>query len=42
MPTQRQPQDPPVEPDDEWPPRHSTRNKQWPPAEPDSPYRGRH
>lgn len=42
MPTQRQPQDPPVQPDDEWPPRHSTRNKQWPPAEPDSPYRGRH
>ena len=42
MPTQRQPQDPPVEPDDEWPPRHGTRNKQWPPAEPDSPYRGRH
>ncbi|MEU6136056.1 hypothetical protein [Nocardioides sp. NPDC047086] len=42
MPTQRQPQDPPVQPDDEWPPRHGTRNKQWPPAEPDSPYRGRH
>lgn len=45
MPSQRQPQDPPVQPvqpDDEWPPRHSTRNKQWPPAEPDSPYRGRH
>ncbi|MER7608444.1 hypothetical protein [Nocardioides sp. NPDC127503] len=45
MPTQRKPQDPPVQPvqpDDEWPPRHSTRNKQWPPAEPDSPYRGRH
>jgi hypothetical protein len=43
MPTQRQPQDPPAaEPDDEWPPRHSARNKQWPPAEPDTPYRGRH
>lgn len=45
MPSQRQPQDPPVQPaqpDDEWPPRHSTRNKPWPPAEPDSPYRGRH
>lgn len=43
MPTQRQPQDPPaVQPDDEWPPRHSARNKQWPPTEPDTPYRGRH
>ncbi|WP_143055136.1 hypothetical protein [Nocardioides luteus] len=43
MPTQRQPQEPPVaEPDDEWPPRHSARNKPWPPPEPDSPYRGRH
>ncbi|MFE6644975.1 hypothetical protein ACFVJS_00335 [Nocardioides sp. NPDC057772] len=43
MPTQRQPQDPPAaQPDDEWPPRHSARNKQWPPAEPDTPYRGRH
>ena len=43
MPTQRQPQDPPAaEPDDEWPPRHSARNKPWPPAEPDAPYRGRH
>ncbi|WP_091051615.1 hypothetical protein [Nocardioides sp. YR527] len=42
MPAQRQPQSTPVEPDDEWPPRHNTRNKQWPPAEPDTPYRGRH
>lgn len=43
MPAQRQPQEPPAaQPDDEWPPRHSTRNKPWPPAEPDSPYRGRH
>ena len=43
MPTQRQPQEPPAETtDDEWPPRHSARNRQWPPAEPDTPYRGRH
>lgn len=42
MPTQRQPQEPPAQPDEEWPPRHSIRNKQWPPAEPDGPYRGRH
>lgn len=43
MPTQRQPQEPPAaQPDDEWPPRHTTRNKQWPPPEPDTPYRGRH
>lgn len=42
MPTQRSPQEPASEPDDEWPPRHGVRNKQWPPAEPDSPYRGRH
>lgn len=42
MPTQQPPQDPAGQPDDEWPPRRSVRNKQWPPAEPDTPYRGRH
>lgn len=42
MPTPRPPQEPPAQTDDEWPPRHSIRNKQWPPADPDTPYRGRH
>ncbi|MEI7055665.1 hypothetical protein WBG06_07595 [Nocardioides sp. CCNWLW239] len=42
LPTPRPPQDPPSQPDDEWPPRHSTRNKQWPPTDPGTPYRGRH
>ncbi|MGH3350247.1 MAG: hypothetical protein ACRDPS_06225 [Nocardioides sp.] len=42
MPSQRQPQDPPAQQEDEWPPRRSSRNEQWPPATPENTYRRRH